>query len=297
VRVAVLERLAAEQIDQPKPDRLALAADRGEDGRIDTSGRALPDAEGIAGGSGIQQQPQVAEGIHDLRSSVEGEAGGGQVRHVEPGQRLADLLAVPVGRRQDADRRQRHAVSLGQGRDSLGDPLGLAGDALRHELLDRLANGAGGGGGQASLAALERAGEGVGGLDQGSGGAMVVGQADFADLAKIGPEARFDQIRRGAAPLVDRLIEVAEQREVAGPPGQRRDDLELGEVGVLDLVNLHEVVASGPVVVQVRVGGQDRPDVEHEVGEVEALPLVEAALVLLGGVAQPAVVEAGPRPG
>jgi hypothetical protein len=68
-------------------------------------------------------------------------------------------------------------------------------------------------------------------------------------------------------------------------------------VGVLDLVDLDQVVAAGPVLQHLGDGLEEGSDVEDEVGEVDELPLAEAALVPLGGLPESAVLEAGSRPG
>ena len=195
-----------------------------------------------------------------------------------------------------ADRGKRHPLIPGQGLDALSDPVGLCGDALGDVLLDRLAIWTGRGRRELRLPAIERAGERVGGPDQRAGGPVIVGQVRRDERAEVGSEACHDAGRHRAAPLVDRLVEVAEQRQVAGSARQRGDDLILGEVGVLDLVDLDEVVAARPVLQHVRAGREEGADVEDEIREVDELPLAEAALVLLGRLAESCDRRSRPAP-
>ena len=134
-------------------------------------------------------------------------------------------------------------------------------------------------------------------MDQGAGRPVVVGKLTACDRAELGLEAAQDAIRLGAAPAVDRLVEIAEKGQVAATLCQRRDDLVLGEVGVLDLVDLDEIEPTGPAFQHLRARREDRPDVEHQVPEIDEVPLGEAALVALGGLPGAAVFEAGARPG
>ena len=101
--------------------------------------RALPDAQGVVGGTGVEQQAQVAERLDDLGATEEGDAGGRHVRHLAAGEGACNLLAVPVDGRQHPDRRERRRAAGREVGHAVGDPGGLVRNGVGDVDADRLA--------------------------------------------------------------------------------------------------------------------------------------------------------------
>ena len=84
----------------------------------------------------------------------------------------------------------------------------------------------------------------------------------------------------GAAEAVHRLVRVADDRDVVVAAGEEQDDLVLGLVGVLVLVD-EDVLEALPVVLEhVGVVAQQADGVDEQVVEVHRPRLVQAVLVL-----------------
>src|SRR5437764_10566839 len=86
---------------------LAILADPVQDRVAEPTRGALPNPQRVVGGARVQQQPQVAPRLDDLRAAEEGDARRRDVRHAAAREGAGDLLAVPVDRGKDPDRRRR----------------------------------------------------------------------------------------------------------------------------------------------------------------------------------------------
>ena len=93
--------------------------------------------------------------------------------------------------------------------------------------------------------------EGVGGLENGPGGAVVLFQAHHLGVGVVALEA-LHVLHFGPAPAIDGLVVVPHQEEVVPLPGQQPQPGVLDGIGVLELV--HQDVGEALLVVVADVG-------------------------------------------
>src|SRR5262245_5121514 len=86
--------------------------------------------------------------------------------------------------------------------------------------------------------------------------------------------------RFGAAPLVDRLVDVAEKGKVARLLGEAGEDVILRQVGVLYLVHLNPGVQRLPPREAVRVSREETIRAEDQVREVEGAATGQGGIVV-----------------
>jgi len=84
-----------------------------------------------------------------------------------------------------------------------------------------------------------------------------------------------------AAPLVDGLINVAEEAELVMVLGEEVEDAVFRPGGVLDFVDLDPIVAGAPPVEAFLVLFKECDDAEDEVGEVDGVGVAEHGDVVL----------------
>ena len=165
-----------------------------------------------------------------------------------------------------------------QAQDLAGHPRGLVPLVLGPVPLDRLSAVAHGEE-LLGLASDVVGDHGVGGVEDRLGRAEVLLEQNRRHVGK-GPLELQDVADVGPAPAVDRLVGVADHAHVAVGLAQQLDDLVLGVVGVLELVdqNVAEaLLVGGPHVVE----GLEQVGRHHqEVVEVERVGRVQAVLVL-----------------
>ena len=186
--------------------------------------------------------------------------GVGPVQH-------GDIFKLPaLGQAEDLGRHKSGLVGLGVG---LPDADSAAGGVLGPERL--------------SLPAPIMGDHGVGRLQNGLGGAVVLLQAD--DLGRWILLLKVENILDGRAPEpVDALVVVAHHAEVLIAPGQQRGQQVLEVVGVLVLVDQH--IAELPLIVgpDLLVLLQQLHGQQDDIVEVQGVGLPQAALVLDVGV-------------
>ena len=186
--------------------------------------------------------------------------GVGPVQH-------GDIFKLPaLGQAEDLGRHKAGLVGLGVG---LPDADSAAGGVLGPERL--------------SLPAPVMGDHGVGRLQNGLGGAVVLLQADH--LGRRILLLKVENILDGRAPEpVDALVIVAHHAEVLIAPGQQRGQQVLEVVGVLVLVDQH--IAELPLIVgpDLLVLLQQLHGQQDDIVEVQGVGLPQAALVLDVGV-------------
>ena len=232
-------------------------------------------AEGHVGG-GVEGQPQVGQGVLDLAPLVEPDAADDDVRDPGPAQGVLQDPRLGVGAVEDGLRVPRDALPAHRER-GLGhevrllvlvpgpvDTRRLAGHVVRPERL---------------LLALDVVGDDGGGeredplgrpvvlLEPHDPGARVV-VLEVEDVGDVRP-----------APLVDRLIRIADHAHVAVLGGEQADHPVLGAVGVLVLV--HEDVAPQAAVPGEHLGhlGEEPDRAQEQIVEVHGPRLVQPLLV------------------
>ena len=122
--------------------------------------------------------------------------------------------------------------------------------------------------------------DGVGGVEDRLGGAEVLLQQHDGRVGEVRLELQ-DVAHVGRAESVDRLVRVPDHRDVAVLGREEPDQLVLGKVGVLVLVDEH-VAEPVPVVLEhVGAGAQHDDGVREQVVEVHGVRRAQAPLVLL----------------
>ena len=121
---------------------------------------------------------------------------------------------------------------------------------------------------------------GVGGLEDHSGGAVVLLQPDNPCL-RIEPVEMEDVVNIGAAPAVDRLVVVADHGKIARLAGQQGHQLELDEVGILVFVDHQPLVAVAVSLQDLGVFLPKPHGKQQQVVKIQKIHLLEALLVAL----------------
>ena len=188
----------------------------------------------------IDQGLEVSEEIADLAPVEEALAANEVVAHAGLAQGGFQRAGLGVGAKEDRLVRPGHALRQPRVFDLLGDGPGLllvvgegvqrdlrAVALLRPELLAAAAD-----------VVLD---DGVGGVEDGVGGAVVLLQLDDLGLREMLLHVEQVGYLR-AAPAVDALVVIADDAQVAMLAGQGLDELELRGVGVLVFVHHHVAV-------------------------------------------------------
>ena len=290
-----LEVARGGRLDRP-PER-AVRPGRGGPEHLDrlvadAARRDVDDAlEADAVGVG-PQDAQVGQGVLDLAAGVEPGAADELVADAVAEERFLDRPGLGVHPVHDRDvprpeagvrvvvvraAGERAAAAADQALDLAGDPLGLLFLVVGLEALDLQAARVL----RPELLVLARAvarDDGVGGIEDQLGRAVVLLELDDRRLRPVALEVE-DVAQVRAAPRVDRLVVVADDREVAVLRGQRADPQVLRAVRVLVLVDVE--VAPLVLVLGEHVGRLlEQPDgLEQQVVEVERVGLAQALLV------------------
>ena len=120
---------------------------------------------------------------------------------------------------------------------------------------------------------------GVGGVEDRLGAAVVLVEHDRRDLGERVLELQ-DVAEVGAAEPVHRLVAVTDDADVLVTAGEQQDDLVLGLVGVLVLVD-EDVLEAPPIVIEdVGVLAEQPHGVDQQVVEVHRAGLEQPGLVL-----------------
>ena len=233
---------------------------------------------------GVHQRAQVGERVLDLAPVVELHAPDHPVRDAGPHQRLLDDAALRVGPVEDREVGEAGSLGLGQPGDLVDDErrlvalvLGLvAGDELATDLVGPEVLG---------VAAHVVGDHRVGGVEDRLGGAVVLVEHHDRRLGERLLEAHQVAVV-GAAEAEDRLVLVADRHQVAVPLRQHADDLPLGGVRVLELVDEDVVEAAPPAVQDVGVLAEQLHRQRQQVVEVDRGGLEQTALVLRVDVGQ-----------
>ena len=223
-------------------------------------------------------QAQVAERVLDLGPLEEAEAAVDAIGNAGPHQGLLQHPRLGVGAVQN-----RHLVGaaavLNGARDAFSDEAGFIEIVVGGIKLDGVADRPFGpqGLGQAPGIVPD---QGVGGVEDGAGGAVVLLQANGGNVLELVDEGAhvFDA---GAAPTIDGLIVVAHRHDMAGIACQQLEPVVLDAVGVLEFID-QDVPEPAPVVGEQRlVAAQALQAAQQQFGEIDQAPFIAQRLVAL----------------
>ena len=243
----------------------------------------------------VDHRLQVGERVLDLPPVVEAGAADHLVRHAHPGEVLLHHPALGVGAVEDGDVGPAQVAAVVQLGDLAGDPLGFVHLVVAVVPHDRVAV-APIGPQLLGLAAEVVADDGVGGVEDRLRRPVVLLQHHDRDVRK-GVLELEDVPHVRSAELVDRLVAVAHDADVAVLPGEEQDHLVLDGVGVLVLVD-HDVLEAAAVALEhVGVVLEEGDGVAEQVVEVHRPGPLEPGLVLAEDVGDlPFVDDARPAP-
>ena len=122
------------------------------------------------------------------------------------------------------------------------------------------------------------------------GGAVVALEPDDLGAGEVRLEAE-DVVDLGATPAIDRLVVVADAADVAAALGQEPQPQILGDVGVLILVDQHEVKALLILRKHVSVFLEQPQILQEQIAEISGVQLLQALLIERIKLAPPAIGE------
>jgi len=229
---------------------------------------------------GVGDGAQVADQVLDLRAVEEAGAAHDDVGQVVRAERILQHARLRVGPVEDREVARAQPI-LQTGLDARRDELRLVALGLTLEQHDSLALARLGE--QALGAALGVARDDrVGGAQDVAGRSVVLLELDHARAGVVALEVE-DVADVGAAPLVDRLVLVADHGDAAGAPRQAAHQTILHAVGVLELVDQHVVEALGDLVRGRRVAQAQLQRRDQQAAEVGGVGGRQALLVQLVG--------------
>jgi hypothetical protein len=120
--------------------------------------------------------------------------------------------------------------------------------------------------------------QGIGGLEDVAGGAVVLLQAHHLGVGIVALEA-LDVLHPRAAPAIDRLVVVAHQEEVVPVPGQQAQPGVLDGIGILELVHQHVGEALLVVVADVGAVAPQLVGAQQQLGEIDQAGALAGRLV------------------
>jgi hypothetical protein len=224
----------------------------------------------------VDQQPGVGQDVLDLLALVEAHPSDHAVGQADADEDVLEHAGLGVRAVEDGDvveARTLRAQLLGL----LGDEGGLVvlvAGAVAHDGLAEAAIG------PQFRTARHRShrDDRVGGIEDRLRRAVVAVQDDDLGVGVVGLEVQ-DVLDRGAAEAVDALLGVADDHDVAVGTGEELDEVVLGPVGVLVLVD-HQVAEAALVVLEHAVEQlQDRHRLDDQIVEVERVGLEQPVLV------------------
>ena len=257
--------------------RLCCCVEQLADGCVaDAAGRLVDDASERFLVVGIGREAEVAEQVLDFLALIERHAGIDVIGYAVPQEAVLYLAALCIGAIEHCYAAIWHsgpmqplhlagddvglvAVAVGFVADEWSAHFLLAEDALLY-LLAVVADEAAGcvhDGLRGAIVALE--------LEESGSGVCLTEVEDIVDV--------------GSAEAVDALGIVAYHADALPLACQEPDDLMLGEVRVLVLIDQHEVEAFLPGVGHVGIAAQQQPGVQQQVVEVHRIRLLQAFLV------------------
>ena len=225
----------------------------------------------------IDDQLEVGERVLDLLALIKPDAADDLVRDVLPHQLVFNRPRLRVGAIED--RHHRVDVVRADLLDRLGDEVGLlelVTAAVVDDLLAALAIGPQ----PLVLAVAVLLDDGGRGVQDHLGRSVVLLEPDGLGVPEVVVEVH--QVAQvGAAPLVDRLIGIADDREVAPRRGEVADEQVLRPVGVLVLVD-HDVLELPAVPLAHLLGLLEELDrLEQQIVEIERVALLQRDQVFL----------------
>ena len=225
---------------------------------------------------GVDEEPEIGERVLDFPALVESDAADDLVGDPLPNQRILERAGLGVGAVEHADRGLVSGQRLAETR---GDEIGLLQVVTAPEAPDGGAPGAVGP--QPLLRAVpvlpdDRAGR----VENDLGRAVVPFETDDRGIGEVPLEVQ-DVAQVRAAPLVDRLVGIAHDAQVAVLVGQEPDETVLRRVGVLILVHHDEPEALRVAAPDRRGGFEQLLRPQQEVVEVEGVGAAEGAPVPL----------------
>ncbi|MNX81717.1 hypothetical protein D3C86_1134120 [compost metagenome] len=276
---AEARNLAERRLEHGDPALAGDLLELAQAGRAQASARDVRDpAEGRVV-RGVEGQAQVGHGVLDLAAVVEASAPDQAVGDPPAHQLVLDGAGLGVGAVEDGDRLGAVAILPQGAADLLDHPAGFAPLVLGlvdHELLalgvvrpELL--------GIALGVVLD---DGVGRLQDAPGRAVVLDQGDDLGVGEVLLELQDDPEVRGAE-RVDALVHVAHHAQVVVARGQQRDQLVLGLVGVLVLVDQDVLEALAVLVEHVGGGPEEAHRQEEQVVEVQGV-LAHQLLLVIG---------------
>ena len=222
----------------------------------------------------VDDGPQVGHGVLDLPAVVEAGAADDLVRDAEAHHRLLDDAALGVRAVQHGELAPVVGVVVVQLAGRRGDERGLVALVLGVVAHDAVAR-AGVGPQVLRLARRVVGDHRVGGVEDRLGAAVVLVEHDRRDVGE-GVLELHDVAVVGAAEAVHRLVGVADDGDVVVAAGEQEDDLVLGLVGVLVLVDEDVLEALAVVLEHVGVVAEQADGVDEQVVEVHRPGLVQA---------------------
>ncbi len=232
----------------------------------------------------IQHQLQVGECVLDLAAFIEAGAAEHLIRDAGRAQAVFHRPRLRVGAVEDGGR--GGVVGLNRLAHDLDDEVGfveLVGAAVGH---NRRAAGLVGPQ-HLVFAAAVVAHDRRRGIENHLGGAVVPFELDGDGVREVALEVE-DVLHIGAAPLVDRLVGVADHAQVAVHAHELLHEQVLRTVGVLVFVDHREAEAPRVALAHGRRGVEELDGLEQQVVEVDRarfLERVEIALIQLADVA------------
>ncbi len=245
----------------------------------DASRRHVDHPQEADGIEGVVNQAQVGQEVLDLAPLVEAGAAHQAIGDAAADEGLLEGAGLGVGAVHDGEGARRVGVVLGERLHLFGHEgrlllfvVGLAHHHPRATLVLRP---------QALLLALAvDADDVVGRIEDGLGGAIVLLQIDDAGVGEIALEVE-DVAQVGCPPGVDGLVGVAHDADVAVAAGELAGEHVLGDVGVLELVDVDVQVALGVLVEDVGVLAKELDGLHQEVIEIDGVVLLQRLLIAL----------------
>ncbi len=245
----------------------------------DASRRHVDHPQQADGIEWIVHQPQVGQQVLDFPPLVEAGAPHQPIRNATADERLLEGAGLGVGAVHDGEGSRRVRIAFRQGLHLVRHEgclllfvVGLvhhhprAALVLRPELL--------------LLALAVDADDVVGRIEDGLGGAIVLLQVDDPGLGEIPLEVE-NVAQVGRPPGVDGLVGVAHHADIPVAAGELAGQHVLGDVGILELVDVDVQVALGVLVENVAVVAKQLDGLHQEVIEIDGVVPLQCLLIAL----------------
>ncbi len=259
-----------QEIEEAPPTVSRLARPAASLHRVDGVAWQAQQAHQANGVVGAVDRAQVGQAILDLRLLIEAAPTADLVGDALPLQCPREVVQVRIGAQENGDRVWAMPPFVDRGFDQGSDGVGLLGDAGGREDADRTPLPAGGD--ELFFQAVRVfADQPARGAQDGTAATVVLLQPDDRGIGKHGVEPSQVGDRR-APKLVDALVVVTHDAQVALCPGEQLEEPALGEVRVLELIDHQVGEATG-------LPGGDRRFLRQELhAEVNRVVKVQAFL-------------------